>query len=87
MTNIRSRLTEGEVYHFDDGSFRTENESDILLTLSVNSFCRCVGIKKTTAYKLIREKKVDACKIGSRTLITVESIRALIEHSRVKRGS
>lgn len=38
---------------------------------------RALGIGRSTAYRLIEDGKLEAVKIGRRTLIRVSSIRAL----------
>lgn len=40
--------------------------------------CRAVGIGRTNLYRLINEGKLEARKIGGRTLIPAESLRRLI---------
>jgi excisionase family DNA binding protein len=50
------------------------------LTLRIDQFCRLVGVGKTKTYELISQKSVDTVKIGRRTLITMASAEALIEH-------
>lgn len=47
--------------------------------VSVEAMCRQLSIKRTTAFGLIREKKVVKLKIGSRTLITQSSIDKFVE--------
>jgi excisionase family DNA binding protein len=37
------------------------------------------GIGRTTLYELIGAKKIDARKVGNRTLVTAESLRKYIE--------
>jgi excisionase family DNA binding protein len=53
--------------------------------MSVTAFCRYSGIGKTSAYKLLKEGKLDSVKIGRRTLLTTDSINALIERSLVRK--
>ena len=41
--------------------------------------CRVVGIGRTNLYRLINEGKLEARKVGGRTLIPAESLRRLID--------
>jgi excisionase family DNA binding protein len=47
-------------------------------TISVSDFCQMSGLKKTTAYKLIRTNKIASTLVGRRRLISLESAKALI---------
>jgi excisionase family DNA binding protein len=47
--------------------------------LSVQDTCKQLSIGRTLAYKLISNRDLDIVRIGGRTLVTVESIRKLIE--------
>lgn len=49
-----------------------------LLSVTIENCCEIVGIRKTTAYKLIKAGKLTPLKIGRRTLITMQSVEALI---------
>jgi hypothetical protein len=49
------------------------------ILVPVSEFCRVAGIKKTLAFSLIKEKRVDSVKLGSRRLITVSSIEQLVQ--------
>lgn len=49
------------------------------LAYSVADACRVSTIGKTRLYQLINEGKLEASKIGKRTLILASSLRALIE--------
>ncbi len=49
------------------------------LAYSVADACRVTAIGRTTLYALINEGKLQACKVGKRTLIPASSLRALIE--------
>ncbi len=49
------------------------------ILVPVSEFCRLIGVKRTTAFALIREKRVDSMKLGSRRLITVASIERLVQ--------
>jgi excisionase family DNA binding protein len=46
--------------------------------LRINEFCKAYGVSRTTAYKLIAEKKLPLCKIGGRSLIRVEDAERLL---------
>jgi excisionase family DNA binding protein len=47
--------------------------------VTIKEAARLLGIKRTSAYKLIAQKKLKLKKIGRRSLITFESIRELAE--------
>jgi excisionase family DNA binding protein len=49
------------------------------IALTITDTSKAAGFGKTTTYKLIGEGKLTAVKIGRRTLVTVASIKALIE--------
>lgn len=49
------------------------------LAYSIADACQLSSLGKTYVYKLIREGKLTARKIGNRTLVTAESLRRLIE--------
>lgn len=49
------------------------------LAYSVADACRVSSIGKTQLYKLIREGRLQVCKIGKRSLIPAASLRALLE--------
>lgn len=48
------------------------------LAVSVADFCRLTSLKKTSAYQLIRENKVEVRRLGGRTLVLMRSIEALL---------
>lgn len=50
-----------------------------ILAVSIASFCRMTSLSKTSAYQLIRDKKVQVARVGRRTLILMSSVEALIE--------
>jgi excisionase family DNA binding protein len=47
-------------------------------TYGVADTCGLTGLKRTTIYKLLKNKTLDHVKVGSRTLITAASIKRLI---------
>lgn len=49
------------------------------LLLTVKDACRIGGFGNTVAYELIRNGRLDARKLGRRTLITVESLQRLAD--------
>lgn len=49
------------------------------LAYSINRTAKALGVGRSTIYKLIKTGQVDALKIGTRTLITTESIARLTE--------
>jgi len=48
------------------------------LAYSISDACRVSSIGKTRLYQLINEGKLEARKLGKRTLIPAESLRRLI---------
>lgn len=42
--------------------------------LSVSEFCDCFGFNRCTAYRLIREKKIFALKIGGKYFIPMSKL-------------
>ena len=49
------------------------------LAVSVDEFCRLTSIGRTTAFALIRDKRLEVRRIGGRTLVLMRSIEALLE--------
>lgn len=49
------------------------------LAYSISEACKVSSIGRTYMYQLINEGKLEARKLGKRTLITARSLRALIE--------
>lgn len=49
------------------------------LAYSIADACQLSSLGKTYVYKLIKEGKLTARKVGNRTLITAESLRRLID--------
>lgn len=61
---------------------RTSSEAKMEpVTCSVADAAKAIGIGRVTLYKLINQKKVEAVKVGGRTLVTTESIRTLIANA------
>lgn len=52
------------------------------LAYSINRTAKVLGVGRSTIYKLIKTGQVDAIKIGTRTLITTESITRLTQTRR-----
>jgi excisionase family DNA binding protein len=48
---------------------------------SVRDTARALGIGRTKAYDLLKKGELDSVKIGKRRLVTVDSIKALIERA------
>ena len=48
------------------------------LSVSIDDCCKIIGVRKTTLYKLAKEGKLHRIKVGRRSLITMESVEALI---------
>jgi len=52
------------------------------LAVTIPHFCSLVGVRRTSAYKLIRDQEVETLTIAGRRLVLMESIESLIERSR-----
>lgn len=50
-----------------------------VLTMSVADSCRATSLGKTQLYQLIKEGRLKVTKVGKRTLVSVASLRALVE--------
>ncbi|MFA7440366.1 MAG: helix-turn-helix domain-containing protein [Sphingomonadaceae bacterium] len=53
----------------------TERAQPVLV--NVNDACRMIGCGRVKLYQLLAQEHIRAVKLGSRTLIRVDSIRAL----------
>lgn len=49
------------------------------LTVSIQQAQEIVGLSRTTIYALINAKRLTAVKVNRRTLVTMDSLRALID--------
>lgn len=49
--------------------------------ISVRDAQNCLGVGRTTVFKCIADGRLCAIKIGTRTLIEIESVQSLIENS------
>ncbi len=49
------------------------------IVISVKNASKALGLGRTSIYALINQGKLETIKIGRRTLVTVSSIRRLIE--------
>ena len=47
--------------------------------LTIEDVCRELGIGRSTAYKLLKKKKIKSCKIGSRLVVKKEELKQYIE--------
>ncbi len=54
--------------------------------LSIRETKRALSLGKTTIYKLAQERRLRLIKVGRRSLITVESIEALIRDAQADGG-
>lgn len=50
-----------------------------IIAVSINDAARALGLGRTSIYALIKEGKLEARKLGRRTLVTTESIRSLMD--------
>ncbi len=53
---------------------------------SIKQTCQALGLGRTTVYQLIKAGRLRTTKIGSRTLVTVESVRAIVAADAPKVG-
>jgi excisionase family DNA binding protein len=51
------------------------------ITVTVDGAKKALGLGHTKIYELIGEKKLKTVKVGRRTLVTTDSIRALVEQA------
>lgn len=51
------------------------------ITVTVEGAKKALGLGHTTLYRLIGEGKLSTVKVGRRTLIKTESIRALVDQA------
>lgn len=51
------------------------------VTVTVEGAKRALGLGHTTVYRLIGEGKLSTVKVGRRTLIKTDSIRALVDQA------
>jgi len=49
------------------------------LTVPINEALRATGIGRTKLYQLISEGKIEVVKIGTRSLVTTRSLRAVFD--------
>lgn len=55
------------------------------ITVSIKKFCKLVGVKRSSAFSMIRNREIDVVRLGQRkTLITYASIERLIERNAQK---
>ena len=52
------------------------------LAFTIAEACHAVGISRSKLYELIGDGRVEARKIGSRTIIPAESLKALVAGDR-----
>ena len=50
-----------------------------VLAISINDTAKALGIGRSSVYALLKSGKLDAIKIGRRTLLTTESIKRLAQ--------
>lgn len=49
-----------------------------VLAVSINDAAKALGLGRTTIYAMIEDRRLEAFKLGRRTLIKTESIRRLV---------
>ena len=49
------------------------------LAISINETAKALGIGRSSVYVLLKSGKLDAFKIGRRTLLTTESVKRLAQ--------
>ena len=49
------------------------------LAVSINDTAKALGLGRTSIYELIKDGRLEAFKLGRRTLVRVESIRRLVD--------
>lgn len=51
------------------------------LTISISTAAKALGVGRSTVYSLIKQNRIEAIKVGRRTLLTTASIRRLTHSS------
>lgn len=64
-----------------DAHMQYEHHNIVCQMYSIPDVCRLLGIGRSSVYRLIRERKIHAIKIRSRTLIASTAIAFLIENT------
>jgi excisionase family DNA binding protein len=49
------------------------------LAVSINDTVKVLGVGRTSVYAMIKDGRLEAFKLGRRTLVKAESIRRLVE--------
>jgi len=57
----------------------TSSPSPEPISYSINDACKVLGLGRTYLYKLISDGRIQARKVGKRTLIPASSLRRLID--------
>lgn len=57
------------------------------MTYKIDEVAKALGLGKTTIHKLLRDGELQKIKLGRATLISAESIDALIQRHAVKAGA
>jgi excisionase family DNA binding protein len=55
------------------------------ITVRIKEACRITGIGRSKLYELIAEGEIDIVKVGTMTLIPVDSLKALTQSRRQRR--
>ena len=67
---------------------REQHERRVIepIAMRVPDACRYLGIGRSTLYVLIGEGEIEIIKLGSSTLVLIESLRSLVERKRKQSG-
>ena len=49
------------------------------IAVSINDTAKVLGIGRTSVYEMIKDGRLEAFKLGRRTLVRVDSIRRLVD--------
>lgn len=69
--------------HNDNAASGAAKPQDVRnpVAISVREFCRLSSLGRTSTFKLIREGQLECRRIGSRTVILMRSVEALLDLS------
>ena len=49
------------------------------ISITIGEFCAQVGLRRTTAFRLLREGKIESRLVGRRRLILMSSVKKLLD--------